>query len=232
MIDTSLVDPKCPIKDARQLAALLQRSDLAPKERKRLETFAIAVINEFARTPVKNQEVMREAVALAPVHYNEIFRELLMKSIDAIRNSTLEELHVLNGLAEVIRNADRPILNKDDCVQILDVLHTRLRKTHEQSENLYKIIQVIARLLDALVDVNIAGVRRKVLHNPLSQILTDLTRNEDPQVSYQARYAHQALQHIRAHGTNLCVALPISCSGEQILSVQLKTSILLSCQRS
>lgn len=62
--------------------------------------------------------MVREVVALAPVHQKEIFRELLKKNIDAISGSTLEELHVLRGLAEIIRNAHKPSLDKDDCVRL------------------------------------------------------------------------------------------------------------------
>ncbi|KAF9208456.1 hypothetical protein BGZ49_008744 [Haplosporangium sp. Z 27] len=168
-----------------------------PDENKRLYTIATGVVKEFIRDDLKKPNVVSEVVSLAAVLDKQDFRKLLQTFIDIINHSVLLEIHLLNGLAQLIQNAGQGYINADDLVKILGILSTRLKNTHKQStEHVYPLAITVSDVLDSMVDSQVEGLSRDQLHEPLSQYLKDLQDSSDPYLAYQAAYGYQAIQYI------------------------------------
>ncbi|KAF9345715.1 hypothetical protein BGX26_002812, partial [Mortierella sp. AD094] len=168
-----------------------------PDEQKRLQTMATDLIKAFVRDELKKPAVVAEIVSLAAVLDRDDFRKLLQAFVDGINQSLLLEVHLLNGLAHLIRNAPQGYLDADDLVQILKLLSTRLNETHKQStQHAYRLSLTISQVLDSMVDSQVEGISREQLHEPLSGYLKELQKSSDSYFVYQAAYAYQALWHI------------------------------------
>ncbi|KAF9350582.1 hypothetical protein BGX34_001142, partial [Mortierella sp. NVP85] len=160
----------------------------------RLKTLATDVIRAFKRDEFKNAKSVTEVVYLAPVLEKDDFRYLLKEFYSGIDQSGLLDVHQLEGLAHLIQGADHGYLDTDDLVQVLKLLSTRLQDTHKQStDHIYKLTVAVSHVLDAMTDVNVKGLNREKLHEPLSSYLNKLKESTDPYLMYQAAYAHQAL---------------------------------------
>ncbi|KAF9363448.1 hypothetical protein BGX34_004123 [Mortierella sp. NVP85] len=160
----------------------------------RLKTMATEVILAFKRDKLKDAKAVAEIVYLAPVLDKNAFHDLLSEFYSGIDHSGLLQLHLLEGLAQLIQGADSDYLSADDLVKILRLLSTRLQDTHDQSsDQLYQLTLAVSRVLDAMADTNVTGLDRESLHGPLSEYLGELKKSSDPYLVYQAAYAFQAL---------------------------------------
>ncbi|KAF9175043.1 hypothetical protein BGX20_008600 [Mortierella sp. AD010] len=168
-----------------------------PDERERLRTVAVDVIRAFVRDELKRPDVIAEVVCLAAVLNEDDFRKLLQAFINGIERSALLELHLLDGLAQLMRNAPPGYTRTDDLVKILEILAIRLKGTHQQSTgHMYRLAVTVSQALDSMVDSQVKGLKREQLHEPLSEYLKELQMSSDPSLVYQAAYAYQALQYI------------------------------------
>ncbi|KAG0020826.1 hypothetical protein BGZ80_003535 [Entomortierella chlamydospora] len=166
-------------------------------ELKRLQSMATDLIRAFVRDELKKPNVVAEVVSLAAVLQQDDFRKLLQAFVDGIDQSVLLEVHLLDGLAQLIRNSVQGYLDPDDLIKILELLNTRLKNTHRQSvQHTYRLAQTISQVLDSMVDSQVKGLSREQLHEPLSDYLKGLQQSSDPYLAYQAAYAFQTLQHI------------------------------------
>ncbi|KAF9090450.1 hypothetical protein BGX27_002258, partial [Mortierella sp. AM989] len=166
-------------------------------EKERLHTLATGLIKVFFNDELKAPATVAEVVCLAPVLDQEQFRELLKIFVDGISKRTLLELHLLEGLAQLMRRATTRFLEADDLVQVLKVLSTRLKDTHQHStQHIYKITLAVSHVLDAMADCHVKDLNRQILHAPLSEYLNELKDSSDPYLVYQAAYACQALQYV------------------------------------
>ncbi|KAG0008071.1 hypothetical protein BGZ80_003887, partial [Entomortierella chlamydospora] len=168
-----------------------------PDEQRRLQSIAVDVIRAFVRDELKTSGAVFEAVSLAPVLQHDEFQKLLRVFVDGIDKSSLLETHLLEGLAYLMKNAPPCDVDSDDLVKILEILSTRLEKTHQQStQHIYQLALTISSVLDSMVDSQVEGIECEQLHEPLSQYLKNLQQSSDPRLVYQAAYAYQALRHI------------------------------------
>ncbi|KAF9165481.1 hypothetical protein BGX20_000598 [Mortierella sp. AD010] len=175
----------------------LQDGAIDPDEQRRLQTMATDLVRAFVREDLKKSGVVAEVVSLVAVLEQEDFRKLLQAFVDGINQSMLLDVHLLNGLAQLIRNAPQGYIDADDLVKILELHNTRLKDTHKQStRHTYQLAQTISQVLDSMVDSQIKGLSREQLHEPLSDYLDELRQDQDPYLVYQATYAYQALQYI------------------------------------
>ncbi|KAF9359396.1 hypothetical protein BGX26_012404 [Mortierella sp. AD094] len=166
-------------------------------EQERLQTLAVDLIRAFVRDELKGPDVVAETVSLAAVLEQHDFRKLLGVFVDGVEQSVLLEIHLLDGLAFLMKNAPQNSLDADDLVKILELLGVRLKGTHQQStQHTYRLALTISRVLDSMVDSQVEGLQREKLHEPLSQFLEELQQSSDPCLVYQAAYAYQALQYI------------------------------------
>ncbi|KAG0015949.1 hypothetical protein BGZ80_009533 [Entomortierella chlamydospora] len=175
----------------------LQKRVVDPDEKERLQTMATDLVRSFIREELKKSGVVAEVVSLAAVLGKEDFRKLLQAFVDGINQSVLLDVHLLNGLAQLIRNATQGYIDTDDLVKILELLNARLKETHNQStQHTYQLVFSISQVLDSMVDSQVEGLSREQLHEPLSDYFKGLQENSDPYLIYQAAYARQALLYI------------------------------------
>ncbi|KAF9426898.1 hypothetical protein BGZ76_002553, partial [Entomortierella beljakovae] len=175
----------------------LQAETIDPDEQMRLQSMATDMIRAFIREDPKTHETVGEIVSLATVLDQDEFRKLLMTFVDGINKSYLLEVHLLNGLALLIRNSKQGYMDSDDLVKILELLNARLKDIHGQSEgHASPLVLAISNILDSMVDCQVKGLSHEQLHEPLSDYLKGLKRSSDPYFAYQVAYAHQALQYI------------------------------------
>ncbi|KAF9355658.1 hypothetical protein BGX26_006283 [Mortierella sp. AD094] len=166
-------------------------------EQWRLRTLAREVVRVFVRDELKTPEIVAEVVGLAAVLQQDEFRQLLQVFADEIEQSILLEVHLLDGLAHVMRNHPQGNFDADDLIKILSLLGGRLKGTHQQStQHTYRLATTVSRVLDSMVDSQVEGVDRQQLHEPLSDYLKELQQSSDPCLVFQAAYAYQALQYI------------------------------------
>ncbi|KAF9909739.1 hypothetical protein BX616_011051 [Lobosporangium transversale] len=166
-------------------------------ELERLKKLAEGVIGAFKDRAVKSEAAVSEIVCLAPVLEKDLLRTILMFLANGINENILLETHLLQGLAEVMQHGSPEYIDSDDFVVILNLLSDRIQNTHVQSgDHLYRLAAVIACVLDAMVNNQIAGLRRVELHEPLMNFLKELEGSSDPHLVYYGAYAAQALLYI------------------------------------
>jgi len=180
--------------DARTWLQLIKTE---PDEQERLKTLATDVVRAFKRDEIKDTKAVTEVVYLAPVLEKNDFRYLLKEFHSGIEQSSLLDIHQLEGLAQLIQGADKTYLDADDLVKVLQLLSTRLIGTHQQStRRLYQLTLAVSHVLDAMADARIEGLDRKTLHTPLTSYLDGLKESTDAYLVYQAAYAYQALLYV------------------------------------
>ncbi|KAF9362350.1 hypothetical protein BGX34_006340 [Mortierella sp. NVP85] len=163
-------------------------------EKERLRGMATDIIREFKREQIKDTRTVAEVVCLTPILDKEEFLDLLREFHSGIDHSGLLNIPQLEGLAQLIQDADHGHLSADDLVKILGLFSTRLMDTHQQSsEHMYQLTMAVSRVLDAMADTNVTDLDREKLHEPLSSYLSGLKKSSDPFLVYQAAYAYQAL---------------------------------------
>ncbi|KAF8976611.1 hypothetical protein BGZ46_008120 [Entomortierella lignicola] len=193
----SLLDPSLISKDDLDEAELRWMQVINLDEQNRLKTLATDLVRAFVRDELKKTDVVSEIVLLASILDQDDFRKILQTFIDRIDQSVLLDIHLLEGLAQLIRNATPGYINADDFIKILELLNQRLKDTHKQStQNTGQLALVISRVLDSMVDSQVTGLSRELLHEPLSSYLKQLQASSNPYLVYQAAYASQALQYI------------------------------------
>ncbi|KAF9276909.1 hypothetical protein BGZ68_009664, partial [Mortierella alpina] len=166
-------------------------------EQNRLRSLAGKMIAKFIDDGLKETTAVADVVFLAPVLTQALYRTLLNTFIECFKKAELLEFGLLDGIAQLIRNAQDEFLKPDDLVSILDVLSTRLRNTHKQaSTDLYALVKAVSNVLDAMADCDVQGLSREKMHAPLSQYLDSLKGNADLYLVYYAAYAYQALRYI------------------------------------
>lgn len=175
----------------------LQETRNEPDEQERLKMMATDVVKAFKREEFKDAKAVAEVVLLAPVLEKEDFRYLLKEFYTGITQCRLLDIYQLEGLASLIEGANAGFLDADDLVKVLELLSNRLRDTHDQStSHLYLLTDAVSRVLDAMADVNVKGLGRVKLYEPLSAYLSRLTASNDTYLVYQAVYACQALLRV------------------------------------
>jgi hypothetical protein len=168
-----------------------------PEEQDRLKTLATDVVRAFKRDEIKDAKAVIEVVYLAPVLEKDDFRYLLKEFHSGIEQSTLLDIHQLEGFAQLIQGADKTYLDADDLVKVLQLLSTRLRGTHQQStKRIYQLTLAVSHVLDAMADAGVEGLDRETLHAPLTSYLDGLKESTDAYLVYQAAYACQALLYV------------------------------------
>ncbi|KAK3823293.1 MAG: WD40-repeat-containing domain protein [Benniella sp.] len=161
-------------------------------EQERLKTMATEVVRAFKSDALKDDKVVAEVVYLAPVLSKDDFKKLLQEFYSGIDHSGLLDVHLLEGMAQLIQGARLGYLDADDLVKILELLNTRLQDTHQES-NQMQLTLAVSHVLDALADTHVKNLDRETLQEPLSAYFGVLKKSNDPYLVYQAAYAHQAL---------------------------------------
>ncbi|KAG0200678.1 hypothetical protein BGX31_003998, partial [Mortierella sp. GBA43] len=163
-------------------------------ELERLHALSTGVVRVFFNDEFKDMRAVAEVVCLAPVLDKDTFHSLISEFHTGISQSSLLNFQLLEGIAQLIQEANPGCLSSDDFIKILELLSKRLMDTHQQSpDHLRKLTLAISHVLDAMADAKVTGVDRETLHEPLLNYLSGLKNKEDPFLVYQAAYAYQAL---------------------------------------
>ncbi|KAF9571436.1 hypothetical protein EC968_000531 [Mortierella alpina] len=165
------------------------------KEKDRLEAMAVEILKEFDEDRLKDASATSEVVQLAPVLEKDHSRSLLKIFVKALDESMILDYHSLQGLAKVIQGAAPGSVAHDDLVIILRWLHRQLQLAHSPIQ-IYRLLLAISRILDAMVDSQVEGIDSSNLHGPLKELLWKLESDKDPYVTFQAKYATQALLNV------------------------------------
>ncbi|KAF9175882.1 hypothetical protein BGX21_005367 [Mortierella sp. AD011] len=160
-----------------------------------LQTLSTEAVRTFAWDKL---EITEEAEVASPadVPKQDEFRRLLQAFIEGIEQSTLLEVHSLDGLVHIIKNHPQENFDTDDLIKILSLLGGRLN-THQQfMQYTLRLATAVSRALDSMVDSQVEGIDFPRLHEPLSDYLKRLQQSSNPCLVFQAAYAYQALQYI------------------------------------
>ncbi|KAG0002716.1 hypothetical protein BGZ80_001033 [Entomortierella chlamydospora] len=165
------------------------------EELKRFSALVRNVVRAFESDELKDADAISEVTYLAPFLGRSDFRFLLAYFVDGLEHSMLLDLNSLEGIARLMQSADPSTLNADDLVRTLDCINKRMHLVHGQSEDyVYHMTTTVSRVLDAMADSHVKGLKREDLHEPLSAYLEGLKGHNDPYIVFQAAYAFQALQ--------------------------------------
>ncbi|KAG0061039.1 hypothetical protein BGZ90_003754, partial [Linnemannia elongata] len=155
------------------------------------------VVQEFAKDDIKGSASIKEVVILGPVLDRDTYRSLLSCFIAKFEQDIILDVTLLQGLVQLAECSSPGYLEDDDLVRTLAILRQRLDGTHRpSSELMYQILIAICRLLDVMVNSSVKGVSRLGQHQPLLEVLTELTKTDDPILRFQVDYALQACQYI------------------------------------
>ncbi|KAF9963108.1 hypothetical protein BGZ65_005932 [Modicella reniformis] len=157
-----------------------------PKEQQRLEALAIDLIKGYKIDTVKDAKTVAEVVSLSPVLDKNNFRDLFSEFCEGQL-----QFHQLDGLAQMIRDADPGYLNVTDLSTTMELVEKCFKYTPQ--EHFYQLTATVSRLLDAMTDVK---VKVKVSESTLRDRLRSRLNIPDPYLVYQAVYACQALLYI------------------------------------
>ncbi|KAG0212619.1 hypothetical protein BGX31_001444, partial [Mortierella sp. GBA43] len=172
----------------------LQSIEKDTDEQERLHALSKDLIRAFMKDELKDAKAVAEVICLAPVLSKEAFNDLIREFHSSIDHSRLLNLHMLEGMAQLIQGADNSHLNADDLVKILELFSSRLKDTHHQSTHyVHQLTLAVSHVLDAMADTKVTGLDREKLHEPLLAYLGSLKKSTDPFLVYQAAYAYQAL---------------------------------------
>ncbi|KAF9153133.1 hypothetical protein BGX20_004986, partial [Mortierella sp. AD010] len=165
-------------------------------EQERLKAMPAALIKAFIQE-AKNRYTVTEIVSLAAILEQDDFRKLFRVFVDEIDQSVLQEVDLLNGLSQLIRNAPQEYIGADDVATILRLLHQRLVDTHtEFTGRTYRMVLTLSNMLSSMVDSQVKGLSYDQFSTPLEGYLCELQKSADAYLIYQVAYASQALMHI------------------------------------
>ncbi|BBE08560.1 WD40 repeat-containing protein [Mycoavidus cysteinexigens] len=206
----TLVGPD-EIKDTRHLAWCLQQAPLGEEHlnlQRQLYLLAREVIERFGKRAGKDWECIREAIALSVVPHVDSYKSLIFHAVGGLSAEKQLPLNMplAQGLALMVRQCPPSLLKKeggissDTWTSILNVLLERLKIVHKgDTQHVHQLLQTISQLLDAMVQAGVAGINRTRLQKPLYDLLRDeeiLNPNKDLELTWQIRYAREALAHI------------------------------------
>ncbi|KAF9362702.1 hypothetical protein BGX34_005659, partial [Mortierella sp. NVP85] len=170
----------------------LQDTKKNTDEYERLHGLAIDVIEEFKRDERKDAKTVAEVVCLAPVLDKEAFQGLLEEFYTGIERSSSLNVHQIEGLAQLVQDADPGYLVGKGLVKLLGLLNMRLMDTPQAPQHM-QLTLAVSHVLDAIADTNVIGPDRAELREVLSPYLEGLKKSSDPFLVYHAAYAYQAL---------------------------------------
>ncbi|WP_161566178.1 NACHT and WD40 repeat domain-containing protein [Mycoavidus cysteinexigens] len=192
-----VVESPRDIKNTRHLAVCLQSATQIDIDAP-LRTLAIEVLEAFSQKKIKTSELWREVVPLAAIPDKEFVFLLISRTFDALTHHQMLDQSVLRSLSAMIRNLSSGLISTGNLVKVLQALKEQLKDVHQEgnTQELLALLQTTSQLLDAMAHIGVTGIRRTELQEPLDKILGEFSQNEDPAISFQARYARQALVHV------------------------------------
>ncbi|KAK3838754.1 MAG: hypothetical protein JOS17DRAFT_713209 [Linnemannia elongata] len=167
------------------------------EDQNRVRWLTTGVVEEFASDALKTSAKISEVLLLGLYLDQEYHRKLLNVFIVELKNATLLDVDVLQGLVQLVQCAASDYLLPDDFVRILEIFRTQLQDIHKQTtKHPYHLTLALAGLLDAMVEGKVKDLSRVVDQEPLAALLGGLSSSSDPYLKHQAAYALQGLLHV------------------------------------
>lgn len=153
---------------------------------------------QFKSIPLSS---VQELVVLAKIPDRDIYVSIIKQMISALKEEPLFNSLVLQGLAAAIYHCPEKVDLSNEHGIFLGVLlplQKSLRAIHKENNNqqLVPLLGATSTLLDAMVDKGVAKVDREQIQEPLKALLNQMKQHANITISYQARYAQQALAYI------------------------------------
>ncbi|RDW65920.1 uncharacterized protein DSM5745_09659 [Aspergillus mulundensis] len=180
-----LTSPECNAEESKALQALVQ--DM-------VETFQDA----------KKSTYLIEAAKLAGPQITDVtqYKRLMIAFSNAILedtsdNNVLDEI-LLRTYALALRRKAVFSADSHNLGAVLDSLHKRLDNATmaAETEKTYHLLCMLGVVLDAMVDVEVTGLDRESLHEPLFGQLHELKKRPEPRLAQTASYAYEALRGV------------------------------------
>ncbi len=200
------------IKETAQLASCLREAIRQPPTSDNFhcyEELAERVLLCFEKMPSCTLSLVQEVILLAQAADNQgYYRRLIYKlQIDPKR---ILNMAALQGLTVIIQNRARSVhIASDsnlagDCTELLKYIHRLLARTHhkENAIQLNALLQTVSVLLDTMFEARLK-LDAETFKGSLEECLTVLgkaqdTKSEvDASLTFQAKYALQALKRLR-----------------------------------
>ncbi|UUM22245.1 NACHT domain-containing NTPase [Mycoavidus sp. SF9855] len=190
--------------DTAHLAYCLQKENLSQDQKNDLVTLADKIIDIFTHRS-KTMEIMREIVPLSKIPNKVLYGRLISETVNVLASPQYSIMsEVAAGLAVMIRNSPREAeINLKELLETLKKCLEKAKETGEMGRGcLLSLLQATSQLLDAIVQSSIRTnvrieISRENLKNPLMRILSEFIRElKEPELTYQANYAYQALMNI------------------------------------
>ena len=165
------------------------------------------MVEEFSKDAVKDSAAITEVMLLGPVLDREHYRKLLNCFIFEFEKAVMLDVHLLQGLVQLVQCACEGYLIADGLVKITSILRAQLQSTHQQStEHPYHLTLAVSWILDVMAEPKVQDVKRVEEHEPLSEVLFGLQTSSGPFLMHQASYAFQALQYVHVRLMKTSVA--------------------------
>ncbi|KAF9899499.1 hypothetical protein EC991_008790, partial [Linnemannia zychae] len=181
------------------------------------------VVAEFLKGDYTDFDMIAEVAILAPVLELHLYRNLLNCFVTRLRRESLVNVHLLQGLVQLIEGASPGYLEHHDLVNTLTILHEHLEQCQKSyskqksslteespSGDRSQIIIAISRLLDIMVNSEVRIVGRAGVYQALVTALSSLEDITDPILQFQVQYALQASQYIPDDESTLQLVLRFS----------------------
>ncbi|KAG0239631.1 hypothetical protein BGX31_002604 [Mortierella sp. GBA43] len=158
-----------------------------------VKRLAADVFRAFLRDGSQNDKAVAEVVLYA--HFFDEANTLKLLDIlhKKIRDSMTLEIYVLDGIARLIQDANPRHFNAEILITTLELIIPRLRERHPDNAHIYHSTSALTRIMDAIVDAEIAGLARKRVSRLLASLLNSMERLDIAYFVYQAAYVRQAL---------------------------------------
>ncbi|THC91705.1 hypothetical protein EYZ11_008830 [Aspergillus tanneri] len=191
-----------PLRPSRT-TSLIQRladSDCSPEEKRALGAWTRCMIYIFERNP---KLYTAEAAAISLIVTNKEYHSLISAFANTIIQGTTDgdilDSNLLMNFGYALRRAPT-VLSAENAKlgSVLDSLKRRLDKAGDRAEweTQYQLVCMLSTILDAMVDIQIAGLDREELHEPLLRQLKALKVSQEPRLAQAAGYAYQALRYV------------------------------------
>jgi hypothetical protein len=170
------------------------------KYKSTIRSWIYDVIHQFNSKPVTLWSI-QEIIILTETKDKDIFIRILDQLLRIERDSLLQSDLIVHGLAVVLYSATEEIdLNQKYglFVVILESLKKRLHNVWDKNNNkeLLSLLRALSSLFKAMLCRGIKGLDRENVFNPLKSQLDKLSKSDNPEVSFLAKYASQSLVYI------------------------------------
>ncbi|KAF9896439.1 hypothetical protein BX616_007448 [Lobosporangium transversale] len=149
-----------------------QEKSLTKSDDQDEHNLASDVMAIFVSGKVKVEATVAEVVSLAPILSHDQYKKLLMALVNGISQNTILDVHLMEGLSQLVQRAPPGYFKSDDLIIILNTLSSRLQETHNQSDDsLHRLSTTVSHVLDAMINNQMRALKRGHLHEPLSAYL-------------------------------------------------------------